>query len=107
MDFSEEDNNDEQDQEKARRTTKKRVRNVENRVTPVSQYAGAVTCFTKKSRKNQPIENWQELSPGDKIKSVKGYGPYWLNPKNKRKDVYGILWKVFCARNRKRLHSSM
>ena len=49
--------------------------------------------FYKKKNKNQPIENWKELSPGDKIKSVKGHGPYWLNPKTKEKTYMGSYGK--------------
>ena len=54
---------------------------------------GCGYVFYQKSNKNKPIENWQELGPGDTIKSVKGHGPYWLNPETKEKTYMGSYGK--------------
>lgn len=44
--------------------------------------------YTTKAER-QKIDNWKNLKPGDKIKSIKNNGPYWENPETKEKSYIG------------------
>jgi hypothetical protein len=66
-------------------------------------HARCSTCecghvFYQKKQKNKVINDWQNLQKGDIIKSVKGYGPYWMNPTTEEKVYMGSYGK-FTVRN--------
>lgn len=45
--------------------------------------------FYAKKNNRQEIKDWQSLKRNDVIKSVKGHGPYWINPETKEKTYMG------------------
>tara|TARA_Y100000034_G_scaffold128612_1_gene183551 strand:+ start:1234 stop:1629 length:396 start_codon:yes stop_codon:yes gene_type:complete len=49
--------------------------------------------FYIKKNRNQKITNWQELKKGDTVKSVKGHGPFWINPDTHERKYTGHYGK--------------
>jgi len=61
-------------------------------------HARTATCkcghvFYKKKNKGREIKDWRSLQPNDVVKSVKGHGPYWINPQTKEKTYMGSYGK--------------
>jgi len=65
--------------------------------TKICKKCGEHFVFKVRGRriKTNELKNWESLKRGDVVKSVQGYGPYWINEEGERESLgYYGLFKV-------------